>query len=83
MTVGPFGGRGSAARPAGSGPLRGLREPYRRELDPEHTSFFKAGAEYREQAFIAANRVGKTADGDTARRRTDEVGSATIGARSP
>ena len=34
--------------------------PYRRELYPKHTSFFDAGAEFRERLFMAGNRVGKT-----------------------
>lgn len=36
---------------------------YRRELYPKQTSFFKAGAEYKERAFVAANRVGKSEAG--------------------
>jgi len=32
----------------------------RRELYPKHTEFFKAGANRRERAFLAANRVGKS-----------------------
>lgn len=32
----------------------------RRELYPRHLEFFRAGAEYRERCFMAANRVGKT-----------------------
>src|ERR1700694_1291350 len=34
--------------------------PLRRELDPKHIAFFKAGATHMEGAAIAANRVGKT-----------------------
>lgn len=34
--------------------------PLRRELYPRHMEFFRAGAEYRERCFMAANRVGKT-----------------------
>jgi phage terminase large subunit-like protein len=34
--------------------------PLRRELYSKHLSFFSAGKEHRERAFIAANRVGKT-----------------------
>jgi phage terminase large subunit-like protein len=34
--------------------------PLRRELYPKHLSFFSAGSEHRERAFIAGNRVGKT-----------------------
>lgn len=34
--------------------------PLRRELYPKHVEFFKAGANFRERAFIAANRVGKS-----------------------
>ena len=34
--------------------------PLRRELYPKHLAFFEAGKDYRERAFIAANRVGKT-----------------------
>src|SRR5437016_6118277 len=37
--------------------------PLCRELYAKHMEFFKAGAEYRERAFIAANRVGKTLAG--------------------
>lgn len=33
---------------------------YRRELYSKHVSFFDAGAEFPQRAFIAANRVGKT-----------------------
>lgn len=32
----------------------------RRELYPQHLKFFKAGKEYRERCFMAANRIGKT-----------------------
>lgn len=34
--------------------------PLRRELYPKHLEFFRAGSEYRERLFLAANRVGKT-----------------------
>ena len=34
--------------------------PLRRELYVPHMSFMSAGAKYRERAFVAANRVGKT-----------------------
>jgi phage terminase large subunit-like protein len=34
--------------------------PLRRELYPKHLEFFRAGANRRERAFIAANRVGKS-----------------------
>ncbi len=34
--------------------------PIRRELYPQHISFFAAGADYRERLFIAGNRTGKT-----------------------
>lgn len=37
--------------------------PLRRELYPKHMEFFRAGAEYRERCFMAANRVGKTEGG--------------------
>ena len=37
--------------------------PLRRELYAKHMEMFKASAEYRERAFIAANRVGKTSAG--------------------
>lgn len=36
---------------------------YKRDDYPKHLEFFKAGAEYFERAFIAANRVGKTRSG--------------------
>lgn len=36
---------------------------YRAELYPKHMKFFQAGASYRERAFIAGNRVGKTEAG--------------------
>lgn len=36
---------------------------YRRELYNKHLAFFKAGKDYRERIFIAANRVGKTVAG--------------------
>lgn len=34
--------------------------PHRRELYQKHLEFFRAGAEYRERCFMAANRIGKT-----------------------
>lgn len=34
--------------------------PLRRELYKKHLAFFKAGKEYRQRAFIGANRVGKS-----------------------
>lgn len=34
--------------------------PLRRELYPKHMEFFKAGGNYRERCFMAANRIGKT-----------------------
>lgn len=37
--------------------------PFRRELYKKHLEFFESGAKYRERAFIAANRVGKTQAG--------------------
>jgi phage terminase large subunit-like protein len=37
--------------------------PLRRELYAKHLEFFAAGDKYRERAFIAANRVGKTLSG--------------------
>ena len=37
--------------------------PYRRELYPKHTAFFAAGAKYKQRAFVAANRTGKTLSG--------------------
>jgi phage terminase large subunit-like protein len=33
---------------------------FRRELYPKHIEFFRAGKEYRERCFMAANRIGKT-----------------------
>lgn len=36
---------------------------YRRELYSKHLQFFKAGADFRERIFIAANRVGKSVAG--------------------
>jgi phage terminase large subunit-like protein len=36
---------------------------FRRELYPRHISFFKAGNKYRQRAFVAGNRVGKTEAG--------------------
>lgn len=36
---------------------------FRRGLYPKHIGFFDAGAKYRERAFIAANRVGKSEAG--------------------
>ena len=37
--------------------------PYRKELYPKHMAFLEAGAKFRQRAFIAGNRVGKTAVG--------------------
>lgn len=37
--------------------------PLRRELYKKHMAFFEAGATFRERAFIAGNRVGKTESG--------------------
>src|SRR4030095_9716058 len=37
--------------------------PHRRTLYPKHLEFFASGAAYRERAFIAGNRVGKTQAG--------------------
>lgn len=37
--------------------------PLRRELYKKHLSFFEKGKSFRERAFIAANRVGKTESG--------------------
>lgn len=37
--------------------------PYRRELYKKHLEFFESGAHFRERAFIAGNRVGKTQAG--------------------
>lgn len=37
--------------------------PYRRELYPKHVAFMNRGSEYRERAFIAGNRCGKTVTG--------------------
>jgi phage terminase large subunit-like protein len=34
--------------------------PLRRELYPKHVEFFDKGAEFKERAFVAGNRVGKT-----------------------
>lgn len=34
--------------------------PLRRELYPRHMEFFRAGEQYRERCFMAANRIGKT-----------------------
>lgn len=34
--------------------------PLRRELYPKHMEFFRLGAQHRERAFIAANRIGKS-----------------------
>ena len=34
--------------------------PLRRELYPKHLAFFRAGVNFRERAFMAGNRVGKT-----------------------
>ena len=36
---------------------------YARRLYPKHLEFFKAGAEYRQRCFMAANRVSKTLGG--------------------
>jgi phage terminase large subunit-like protein len=36
------------------------RGPLRRELYPKHLDFFRAGREFQERAFIAANRSGKS-----------------------
>lgn len=36
---------------------------YRRELYKKHLNFFRAGAKYRERAFIAGNRIGKSEAG--------------------
>lgn len=36
---------------------------YARDMYPRHMEFFEAGSKYRERAFIAANRVGKTITG--------------------
>lgn len=37
--------------------------PLRRELYAKHLEFFRAGAQHKERAFIAGNRVGKTLTG--------------------
>ncbi|MGB9456366.1 MAG: terminase family protein [Bryobacteraceae bacterium] len=37
--------------------------PLRRELYAKHTEFFRAGAQYKQRLFMAANRVGKTVAG--------------------
>jgi phage terminase large subunit-like protein len=37
--------------------------PLRRELYVKHLEFFRAGAQHKERAFIAGNRVGKTVTG--------------------
>ncbi len=37
--------------------------PYKRELYPKHLEFFESGEKFRERAFIAANRIGKTLAG--------------------
>lgn len=37
--------------------------PYARHLYPKHLNFFKLGAKYKERAFIAGNRAGKTTCG--------------------
>lgn len=34
--------------------------PYRRELYPKHIAFMNAGKDFKQRAFIAANRVGKS-----------------------
>ena len=39
--------------------------PLRRELYPRHMEFFKAGADYRERCFMAANRIGKCITAET------------------
>lgn len=39
--------------------------PLRRELYPKHLSFFRAGKTFRQRAFMAGNRVGKTVAGLT------------------
>ncbi len=39
------------------------QEFFARHLYPKHLEFFAAGAKYRERAFLAANRVGKTEGG--------------------
>ena len=37
--------------------------PLRRELYAKHIEFFRAGTDYKERLFMAANRVGKTVAG--------------------
>jgi len=37
--------------------------PFRRQLYPKHTEFFRVGKKWRERCFMAANRVGKTVGG--------------------
>ena len=37
--------------------------PLRRELYAKHIEFFRAGAQYKQRLFMAANRVGKTVAG--------------------
>ena len=37
--------------------------PFRRELYTKHMEFFRAGGQYKERLFMAANRVGKTIAG--------------------
>ena len=39
--------------------------PYRRELYPKHIAFMNAGRYFKQRAFIAANRVGKSICGGT------------------
>lgn len=34
--------------------------PFRRDLYPKHTAFFRAGKDWRQRLFLAANRIGKT-----------------------
>jgi phage terminase large subunit-like protein len=43
-----------------SDPAHGI---YARHLYPKHLEFFRAGRDYRERCFMAANRVGKTVAG--------------------
>lgn len=37
--------------------------PYRRELYPKHVQFMNAGKQFKQRAFIAGNRVGKSVCG--------------------
>src|SRR5579864_5987370 len=37
--------------------------PFCREVYPKHLEFFRAGAQYKQRLFMAANRVGKTVAG--------------------